>query len=58
MATPPTSLFASSRCSKAFGLLLAGGILFVIGIGGSGALVGAYTGAITRSAVGHVQTTG
>ncbi len=40
------------------GCCSAGGILFVIGIGGSGALVGAYTGAITRSAVGHVQTTG
>jgi hypothetical protein len=51
MATPPNTLFASSRRSKALGLLVAGGILFVIGIGGSTALVGAYTGAMTKSAV-------
>jgi hypothetical protein len=50
MATP-NSLFASSRRSKAFGLMVAGGILFVIGIGGSGALVGAYTGAPANARV-------
>jgi hypothetical protein len=55
MATQSHSLFASSRRSKAFGLLVAGGILFVIGIGGSGALVSAYTGAITRSAAGQTN---
>jgi hypothetical protein len=56
MATPSNTLFASSRRSTALGLLVAGGILFVIGIGGSGALMGTYTGAISRSAV--VQTRG
>ncbi len=51
MATTSTPLFASSRHAKAFGLLVAGGILFVIGLGGAGALVGAYTGTIAQTAV-------
>jgi hypothetical protein len=55
MATQSHSLFASSRRSKAFGLLVAGGILFVIGIGGSGALVSSYTGAITCSAASQTN---
>ena len=45
------SLFASSRHSKALGLLVAGGILFVVGLGGAGALLGAYTGVIAQTAV-------
>jgi hypothetical protein len=50
MATSSNALFLSSRRSQSLGLLVAGGILFVIGIGGSGALVGAYTGAISQAA--------
>jgi hypothetical protein len=53
MVTPFNSLFASSRRSKALGVLVAGGILFVIGIGGSGALMGAPTGAPIEVASGN-----
>jgi hypothetical protein len=57
MATPSNTLFASSRRCKAWGLLVAGGMLFAIGIGGSGALLGAYTGANSLSAVHHANGT-
>ena len=50
MATSSASLFASSRHSKAFGLVVAGGILFLVGVGGSGALLSAYTGPIAQTA--------
>ena len=50
MATPSNSLVACSRRSKALGRLVAGGILFVIGIGGTGVLVDTYTGVGTQSA--------
>jgi hypothetical protein len=55
MATSSNTLFASSRRSQSLGLLVAGGILFVIGIGGSGALVGAYTGAISQAVTSAVR---
>jgi hypothetical protein len=45
--------YASSRRMRPLGLLVAGGILFVIGIGGSGALMGASTNAVIQSAVDH-----
>jgi hypothetical protein len=51
MSTSTNTLFSSSRRAKAFGLLIAGGVLFLIGIGGSGALVVAYTGAVANTPV-------
>jgi hypothetical protein len=51
METPSVLLFASSRRSTALRLLVAGGILFAIGLGGSSALFSAYTGAGAQSAV-------
>ena len=53
MVTPSASHSASGRHSKALGVLVAGGILFVIGIGGPGALLGASTGATTEVASGN-----
>lgn len=44
MATS-NALFASTRSNRSLGLLVAACILFAVGVGGSGALVGAYTGA-------------
>jgi len=44
MATS-NALFASSRSNRSLGLIVAACILFAVGLGGSGALVGAYTGA-------------
>ena len=55
MATSSNSLFAATRRSKAVGLLVAGGILFVVGVGGSGALVAAYTGSIAGNTVTAVH---
>lgn len=49
--TTPNTLFASVRRTKAYGLLVAGGMLFAIGVGGSGALVAAYTGATASNTV-------
>jgi len=46
MATATNALFASTRRARSLGLLVAGGIFFVIGIGGSGALWGAYSGPV------------
>lgn len=40
MATSSNALFVSSRHSHSLGLLVAGGILFVIGFGASGAMMG------------------
>jgi hypothetical protein len=45
MVTPSNSRITSSRRTKALTVLVAGGILFAIGFGGSGALLGASTGA-------------
>jgi len=53
--TTSNTLFASSRRTKAFGLLVAGGMLFAIGVGGSGAMVAAYTGAIAGNSVARVH---
>ncbi|MGO8970320.1 MAG: hypothetical protein ACLQDQ_12200 [Myxococcaceae bacterium] len=55
MATTSNSLFAATRRSKAVGLLVAGAILFVVGVGGSGALVAAYTGAVSGNTVTAVH---
>jgi hypothetical protein len=44
MASATNSLFASSRRSRALGLLIAAGVLFIATVGGSSALYGAYTG--------------
>jgi hypothetical protein len=44
MAASFNTLFPSSRRSHTLGLLVAGGILFVIGFGGSGLLFGMHTG--------------
>jgi len=49
MATPSHPSLASSR-SKAHGLVLAGGILFVLGFGAPGALLGTLAGPGTQSA--------
>lgn len=49
MATSSNALFVSSRHSHSLGLLVAGGILFVIGFGGWGALWSAYSGAISSA---------
>ncbi|MGO9829979.1 MAG: hypothetical protein ACLPJH_07540 [Myxococcaceae bacterium] len=51
MAASSNSLFASTRHSKAIGLLVAGAMLFAVGVGGSGALLAAYTGANSVAAV-------
>lgn len=51
MAAPSNSLFASRRRSKALGLVVAGGILFVIGIGGLDAFGGVHMGALSLSTV-------
>jgi hypothetical protein len=48
MATS-NALFASSRSSRSLGLLAAACILFAVGVGGSGALVGAYIGATAQN---------
>ncbi len=48
MATS-NALFASSRGSRSLGLFAAACILFAVGVGGSGALVGAYTGATAQN---------
>ncbi len=45
MATTSNALFASTRHSRSVGLLVAACVLFAVGVGGSGALLGAYTGA-------------
>ena len=45
MVTPSNSLVPSSRRQKALGVLVAGGILFAIGFGGPGPLLGTATGA-------------
>ncbi|MGO8968820.1 MAG: hypothetical protein ACLQDQ_04540 [Myxococcaceae bacterium] len=45
------ALFASSRQSRSLGLIVAASILFAVGVGGSGALVSAYTGASAQSPV-------
>lgn len=55
MATSSNTLFTSSRRSQSLGLLVAGGILFVIGIGGSGALFGAYTGLLAQGSAVHAR---
>jgi hypothetical protein len=49
MATSSSALFASTRRSNSLGLLVAGGILFVIGFGGTGALWSAYSGVISSA---------
>jgi hypothetical protein len=56
MATPSNTLFASTRRTKAFGLMVAGGMLFAIGVGGSGALFAAYTGASAGNSVARVHS--
>ncbi len=56
MATPSNPHLASSRPGKALAALLAGGILFVIGIGGSSALLGA-TGASGNHAALYQRAT-
>ena len=43
------NLFASSRSARSVGLIVAAGVLFLATIGGSGALFGAYTGAVAQS---------
>jgi hypothetical protein len=48
MATSSTPLLGSPRRFSALGLLLAGGILFVLGLGGSSLLLG------SDCAAGHV----
>lgn len=50
MATQ-TTLFASSRRSMPFGLVLAGAILFVVSVGGSGALASAYTTEVAQALI-------
>ena len=55
MSTPSESLFASSRHSQAFGLLAAGCVLFAIALGGSGALLSAYTGANSQTPIAHLK---
>ncbi len=49
MVTPSNTVPAPTVRSRALGALVAGGILFVIGIGGSGVLHGADAGAGTQS---------
>jgi hypothetical protein len=49
MATSSNALFVSSRRSHSLGLLVAGGILFVIGFGGMGAVFNAYSGVISTA---------
>jgi hypothetical protein len=44
MATASKHFLESTRRSNAFGLLVAGGILFVLGFGGSSVLLGSDTG--------------
>lgn len=40
--TTATPLFSSTLKNQGLGLILAGAILFVLGVGGSGALYGSY----------------
>ena len=40
-----SALFASSRHSRSLGLIVAACVFFAVGVGGSGVLVGTYTGA-------------
>jgi hypothetical protein len=51
-----TNLFASSRRGRPLGLLLAGSILLAVTIGGSGALFGAYTGAVAQAPVATLHS--
>jgi hypothetical protein len=55
MVTSSNALFVSTRRSHWFGLAVAAGILFVVGIGGTGALWGAYTGATAQASISTVH---
>jgi hypothetical protein len=50
MATQ-TVLFASSRHALPFGLVLAGVILFVVSVGGAGALATTYTSEVAQALI-------
>jgi hypothetical protein len=49
MTSANNNLFVSSRHSRSLGLLVAGAVLFIVGVGGSSALFGAYTGAVAQA---------
>lgn len=54
--TTSSNLFASSRRTRSLGLLVASSILFAVAVGGSGALQGAYTGAVADGRVATLQS--
>jgi hypothetical protein len=58
MATQTNVLFASSRNSMAYGLAVAALVFLAVGIGGSAALAGAYTGAVATAPIARVSTVG
>ncbi len=49
-----SALFASSRHSRSLGLIVAACVFFAVGVGGSGVLVSAYTGAADSPAAQRV----
>ena len=58
--TVTVPLFASTRRSHALGLILAGAVFAVIGLGGSGAIVRSFVtaGTFTAAPVSSVQQAG
>jgi hypothetical protein len=57
MPTSSTLLFASSRSAGSLGLLAVSAILLTFTVGGSSALLTAYTGAAVPSGVAGVPST-
>jgi len=53
MATPSTPLPGARVCNGARGVLLAGGILFLLGFAGSSVLLGSECGTGGRGATGQ-----
>jgi D-arabinose 1-dehydrogenase-like Zn-dependent alcohol dehydrogenase len=56
MTCDTVTLFTASRRSHCFGLLVAGALFAVIGLGGSGAIVRNFVTAGTYAAVAAVTT--
>ena len=59
-ATDPVSLFASARSNRSLGLVLAGVIFALVGVGGSGAIVRNFVtaGGVVSAAVTVTQQAG
>ena len=58
MATTTNALFASTRRARSMGLVVAGSIFFLLGVGGSGALLGAFNGTLPQSTASAMAVKG